>query len=83
MTGTIVDRLATKVIAVGHGTVEIYPGTYEQFLWSRGHRTFDPPASTPPPRARSGGKETYPTVQVPGNRSTDTGSAGAGTHADL
>jgi ATP-binding cassette subfamily F protein 3 len=52
-----VDRLATKVIAVGHGTVEIYPGTYEQFLWSRGHRTFDPPASTPPPRARSGGKE--------------------------
>jgi ATP-binding cassette subfamily F protein 3 len=57
-----VDRLATKVIAVGHGTVEIYPGTYEQFLWSRGHRTFDPPASTPPPRVKSGGKEpTQPT----------------------
>ncbi len=30
-----VDRLATKIIAVGHGGIEVYPGTYEQFLWSR------------------------------------------------
>ena len=30
-----VDRLATKIVAVGHGAVEVYPGTYEQFLWSR------------------------------------------------
>jgi ATP-binding cassette subfamily F protein 3 len=61
-----VDRLATKVIAVGHGTVEIYPGTYEQFLWSRGHRTFDPPASMPPPRVRSGGKETTQPTKAQG-----------------
>src|SRR6187399_3335286 len=33
-----VDRLATKVIVVGHGTIETYPGTYEQFLWSRTER---------------------------------------------
>jgi ATP-binding cassette subfamily F protein 3 len=33
-----VDRLATKIIAVGHGGIEIYPGTYEQFLWSRKER---------------------------------------------
>ena len=33
-----VDRLATKIIAVGHGDVEVYPGTYEQFLWSRTQR---------------------------------------------
>jgi len=39
-----VDRLATKVIAVGHGTVEIYLGTYEQFLWSRTHRPEAPVA---------------------------------------
>jgi ATP-binding cassette subfamily F protein 3 len=39
-----VDRLATKVIAVGHGSVEIYPGTYEQFLWSRTHRPETAPA---------------------------------------
>src|SRR5262245_44858531 len=30
-----VDKLATKIIAVGHGGIEVYPGTYEQFLWSR------------------------------------------------
>jgi ATP-binding cassette subfamily F protein 3 len=30
-----VDKLATKIIEVGHGTIEMYPGTYEQFLWSR------------------------------------------------
>jgi ATP-binding cassette subfamily F protein 3 len=41
-TGTIVfvshdryfiDRLATKVFAVGDGKVEVYPGNYEDFLW--------------------------------------------------
>jgi ATP-binding cassette subfamily F protein 3 len=33
-----VDRLATKIVAVGHGGIEVYPGTYEQFLWSRTQR---------------------------------------------
>ena len=33
-----VDKLATKIIEVGHGTIEVYPGTYEQFLWSRARR---------------------------------------------
>jgi ATP-binding cassette subfamily F protein 3 len=46
-----VDRLATKVIAVGHGTVEIYPGTYEQFLWSRTHRPEVQAAAPPRPPA--------------------------------
>ena len=59
-----VDRLATKIVEVGHGGIEVYPGTYEQFLWSRqsapdtqrraGHR---PPAGrrphpAPAPRRR-------------------------------
>jgi len=30
-----VDKLATKVIEIGHGDAVVYPGTYEQFLWSR------------------------------------------------
>jgi len=49
-----VDRLATKVIAVGQGGVEIYPGTYQQFLWSRANRETKAPAptqKTPPPQA--------------------------------
>jgi ATP-binding cassette subfamily F protein 3 len=33
-----VDRLANKIVVVGHGALEVYPGTYEQFLWSRTER---------------------------------------------
>ncbi|MCC7010416.1 MAG: ABC-F family ATP-binding cassette domain-containing protein [Acidobacteria bacterium] len=40
-----VDKLATKIVAVGHGAIEVYPGTYEQFLWSRQTRS----AASPPP----------------------------------
>jgi ATP-binding cassette, subfamily F, member 3 len=34
-----VDKLATKIIEVGHGGIELYPGSYEQFLWSRQTRS--------------------------------------------
>jgi ATP-binding cassette subfamily F protein 3 len=37
-----VDKLANKIIAVGHGTIETYPGTYEQYLWSRRERDHSP-----------------------------------------
>ena len=30
-----VDKLATKVIEIGHGGALLYPGNYEEFLWSR------------------------------------------------
>ncbi len=33
-----VDRLATKIIEVGHGAVTVYPGTYAEFLWSKEQR---------------------------------------------
>src|SRR6188768_3606711 len=49
-----VDRLATKIIAVGDGTIEVYPGTYEQFLWSRQERAVRvaaPPTPSPRPAA--------------------------------
>jgi ATP-binding cassette subfamily F protein 3 len=36
-----VDKLATKIVAVGHGGIEVYPGTYEQFLWSRTQRAAE------------------------------------------
>jgi len=55
-----VDRLATKIIIVGRGTVEIYPGTYEEYLWSKAQRESAPAAApTPPPAnrpAKSGAK---------------------------
>jgi ATP-binding cassette subfamily F protein 3 len=44
-----VDKLATKVIAVGQGGVEIYPGTYQQYLWSRANRAQAQTAQAAPP----------------------------------
>jgi ATP-binding cassette subfamily F protein 3 len=44
-----VDKLATKIVEVGHGTIEMYPGTYEQYLWSRQAR--DKAAAAAPPAA--------------------------------
>jgi ATP-binding cassette subfamily F protein 3 len=75
-----VDRLATKVIAVGHGAVEIYPGTYEQFLWSRAQRSKPAAAPAPKPQARpatnskktpeTGNRNTPPAKQAGTNRPT-------------
>ncbi|HYN09133.1 MAG TPA: ABC-F family ATP-binding cassette domain-containing protein [Vicinamibacterales bacterium] len=64
-----VDKLATKIIAVGHGGIEIYPGTYEEFLWSRAQREQATIARTPPvkpPPAKSA-DQTQP-VKTAGNR---------------
>ncbi len=33
-----VERLATKIIEVGHGDAVVYPGTYGEFLWSKQQR---------------------------------------------
>jgi ATP-binding cassette subfamily F protein 3 len=35
-----VDKLATKVIDIGRGDAVVYPGTYEQFLWSKRQRSI-------------------------------------------
>jgi ATP-binding cassette subfamily F protein 3 len=32
-----VEKLATKIIEVGHGEAVLYPGTYAEFLWRRDH----------------------------------------------
>jgi len=53
-----VDKLATKVIDIGGGRALMYPGTYEEYLWSRKQQTSpvptpSRPAATPQPTARS------------------------------
>jgi ATP-binding cassette, subfamily F, member 3 len=30
-----VEKLATKIIEIGHGVAQVYPGTYAEFLWSK------------------------------------------------
>jgi ATP-binding cassette subfamily F protein 3 len=43
-----VDKLATKIVEVGRGTIEVYPGTYQEFLWSKRARATA--AAAPPPK---------------------------------
>jgi ATP-binding cassette subfamily F protein 3 len=33
-----VDKLASKIIEIGHGDASVYPGNYEEFLWSKKQR---------------------------------------------
>ena len=42
-----VDKLATKVIDIGHGEALLYPGNYEEFLWSKKQREAPTQASSP------------------------------------
>jgi ATP-binding cassette subfamily F protein 3 len=45
-----VDRLATRVVDIGHGDALLYPGNYEEFLWSRKQQmdAVAPPAAKVP-----------------------------------
>jgi len=45
-----VERLATKIIEVGHGGTMVYPGTYREFLWHKEHAADPPPAAAVQPR---------------------------------
>jgi ATP-binding cassette subfamily F protein 3 len=64
-----VDRLATKVIEVGHGSVEVYPGTYEEFHWSKAQRAVasvpTPPPTPAPARPIAGNPKTPPKAKKP------------------
>ena len=51
-----VDKLATKVIEIGGGSALVYPGNYEEFLWSRKQQesaAADVVAATPVRRQKS------------------------------
>jgi len=85
-----VDKLATKIIEVGHGTIVVYPGTYEQFLWSKEQRTVTErtdaapsparsPVPGPPPRQRTGDRTT-PTPPHPA-RARASGSESSPSYA--
>ena len=45
-----VDRLATKVLDIGGGDAVLYPGTYEEFRWSRTHAGAPRTPAAPAPR---------------------------------
>jgi ATP-binding cassette, subfamily F, member 3 len=43
-----VERLANRIIEVGHGEAHSYPGRYEEFLWSKQSREARPAAPARP-----------------------------------
>jgi ATP-binding cassette, subfamily F, member 3 len=49
-----VEKLATKIIEIGHGEAVVYPGTYSEFLWSKKARdeAANAPAGAPPKAAK-------------------------------
>jgi len=59
-----VEKLATKIIEVGHGEVVVYPGTYSEFLWSKEKRqaiaSAPAPAATVKPAAPPAGPKPNP-----------------------
>jgi ATP-binding cassette subfamily F protein 3 len=42
-----VERLATRIVEVGHGEAVVYPGTYPEFLWHKAHQGEARPAPGP------------------------------------
>jgi ATP-binding cassette subfamily F protein 3 len=46
-----VERLATKIIEIGHGEGIVYPGTYSEFLWHKEHPQQPIKAQGPLPKA--------------------------------
>ena len=61
-----VEKLATKIIEIGHGEAQVYPGTYSEFLWSkenRGKAQDQKPASQAP---RPKAQRPNPGAQTPG-----------------
>jgi ATP-binding cassette subfamily F protein 3 len=55
-----VEKLATKIIEVGHGDAVVYPGTYAEFLWSKAQQEI-PKAQSPKPKAQATPKSQPPT----------------------
>ena len=71
-----VDRLATKIVVVGHGAIEVYPGTYEQFLWSRTEREQRRNAPAPCREADTHAARPSPAAQAPRRASPKPPPAG-------
>jgi ATP-binding cassette subfamily F protein 3 len=58
-----VEKLATKIIEIGHGGALVYPGTYSEFLWHKEH-----PQAPSTPNAQPGRKPQPPNSPAPAAR---------------
>jgi ATP-binding cassette subfamily F protein 3 len=46
-----VEKLATKIIEIGHGEAIVYPGTYAEYLWHKEHPQETPKSQSPKPKS--------------------------------
>jgi ATP-binding cassette subfamily F protein 3 len=77
-----VEKLATKIIEIGHGEAVVYPGTYAEFLWSKSAGTRDPGSGTRDPgsEVRTPKAVAKPQTQVkPAERRASPESRAAGS----
>jgi ATP-binding cassette subfamily F protein 3 len=65
-----VEKLATKIIEIGHGEANVYPGTYTEFLWHKSSAHTSTPNSQTTKSPSSGAKLKAPATQ-PGARGAD------------
>jgi ATP-binding cassette subfamily F protein 3 len=54
-----VEKLATKIIEIGHGEAVVYPGTYTEFLWHKEH----PADQLPTPKSPTPKERPFPKAQ--------------------
>ena len=73
-----VERLATRIIEVGHGKAESFPGTYPEFLWRKEHQAAGGVEIGHPADSRRGARS----VPLQANRVTQPsqGTPPAGAH---
>jgi ATP-binding cassette subfamily F protein 3 len=76
-----VEKLATKIIEIGHGDGIVYPGTYSEFLWSKEHagQTPGPKSQTSSAKAQAPNPKSQapsPKSQAPGPKSQGGESQG-------
>jgi ATP-binding cassette, subfamily F, member 3 len=59
-----VEKLATKIIEIGHGEALVYPGTYSEFLWHKEHPDVNAePRRIRPTEVKAEPKRVRPTAE--------------------
>jgi ATP-binding cassette subfamily F protein 3 len=70
-----IDRLATKIIEIGGGHARIYPGTYEEFRWSKAQAEAQAVASNNGSPAKAAPAKAAPPAKAPAARTPASNAA--------
>jgi len=75
-----VEKLANRIVEIGHGEALMFPGTYTEFLWSKEQRSKGQPAAAvktaPPAKADRSPKTSPPARPDPAPVAAPSGAAG-------